>query len=244
MKFGILGEIEVRNSGKAVPLGGVKRKRVLASLLLSANKTVSMERLTQNVWDEHLPENERTSLQMHVSRLRRIIANAPGVSIEATDAGYQLLIPRNSLDLEEFRRIVVDAKTTEAPSGALEKLREARRLWRDYPLSGIASNSLSQRTVGLVEEYWEAVEMCVQIELDLGMYNKVIAEIPHFVHVSPFRERLSDLWMTALHHSGQRAAALDVYRATQNRLQRELGVAPGPQLQRRNAAVLNNDLTQ
>jgi hypothetical protein len=50
VKFGILGPLEVRRSGHAVPLGGPRQRAVLALLLLEANRVVSMDRLAEDVW--------------------------------------------------------------------------------------------------------------------------------------------------------------------------------------------------
>ena len=40
VEFGLLGPLEVRVSGRAVPLGGPRQRAVLALLLLEANRVV------------------------------------------------------------------------------------------------------------------------------------------------------------------------------------------------------------
>ena len=47
-EFGILGPLEVRRSGRAVPLGGPRQRAVLA-LLLEANWAVPMDRLAEEI---------------------------------------------------------------------------------------------------------------------------------------------------------------------------------------------------
>src|SRR6478735_2287438 len=49
-EFRILGPLEVRRSGRAVPLGGPRQRAVLAVLLLQANRVVSADRLG---WASH-----------------------------------------------------------------------------------------------------------------------------------------------------------------------------------------------
>ena len=50
VEFGILGPLEVRVAGRAVPLGGPRQRAVLALLLLEANRVVSMDRLAEDLW--------------------------------------------------------------------------------------------------------------------------------------------------------------------------------------------------
>ena len=55
MEFSILGPLEVRADGRAVALGGVKPRAVLAVLVLHANEPVSAERLALALWGEDAP---------------------------------------------------------------------------------------------------------------------------------------------------------------------------------------------
>src|SRR6201989_2634061 len=71
--FGILGPLAVRESGRAVPLGGPRQRAVLAVLLLQANRVVSADRLVEDVWAGHAPEASVTSLQTYVFHLRRAL---------------------------------------------------------------------------------------------------------------------------------------------------------------------------
>lgn len=57
MQFRILGPIEVSENGRKLPLGGPKRRAVLAILLLHANEIVSVERLADELWSDEQPQN-------------------------------------------------------------------------------------------------------------------------------------------------------------------------------------------
>src|SRR5258707_7052726 len=61
-EFGILGPLEVRRSGRAVPLGGPRQRAVLALLLLEPNRVVSMDRLAEGVWGGDPPQGWATTL--------------------------------------------------------------------------------------------------------------------------------------------------------------------------------------
>jgi hypothetical protein len=65
-EFGILGPLEVRRSGRAVPLGGPRQRAVLALLLLEANRAVSMDRLAEEVWGGAPPDGWVTTVQTYV----------------------------------------------------------------------------------------------------------------------------------------------------------------------------------
>ena len=73
VEFGILGPLEVRVSGRAVPLGGPRQRAVLALLLLEANRVVSMDRLAEDLWSGDPPEGWATTLQTYVFHLRRAL---------------------------------------------------------------------------------------------------------------------------------------------------------------------------
>lgn len=75
MRFGILGPLEVANDeGRLLVLAALKQRAVLASLLLHANEVVSSDRLVDEVWADERPASVAKSLQVHVSRLRRGLA--------------------------------------------------------------------------------------------------------------------------------------------------------------------------
>ena len=52
MEFAILGPVEARRDGAALPLGGPKQRGLLAMLLLSANEPVSRDRLIAGLWGD------------------------------------------------------------------------------------------------------------------------------------------------------------------------------------------------
>src|SRR5260370_14483069 len=77
VEFGILGPLEVRRSGRAVPLGGPRQRAVLALLLLEPNRVVSMDRLAEGVWGGGPPEGWAPTLQTYVFHLRQALEAGP-----------------------------------------------------------------------------------------------------------------------------------------------------------------------
>jgi DNA-binding SARP family transcriptional activator len=74
MDFHILGPLEALDEGRAVALGGNKQRALLAVLLLHANKTLSTDRLIDELWGERPPATAAKTVQVHISRLRKALA--------------------------------------------------------------------------------------------------------------------------------------------------------------------------
>ena len=75
MEYRVLGPLEVVDAGgQRVALGGARQRAVLALLLLRADRTVTLERLAEDLWEEPPPTAART-VQAYVSRLRRTLPN-------------------------------------------------------------------------------------------------------------------------------------------------------------------------
>ena len=82
--------------------------------------------------------------------------------------------------------------------------------------------------------------------VELGRGAEAAVELSALAAAHPLHERILELQMLALHDSGRRAEALAVYARTRRLLRDELGVEPGPGLQKTHQAVLaaNRPLTQ
>ena len=85
MEYRVLGSLEVLDgAGQRVPLGGARQQTVLGSLLLRVGETVSLERLVDELWEKP-PETAAKTVQVYVSRLRRILSPR---AIESRSGGY------------------------------------------------------------------------------------------------------------------------------------------------------------
>src|SRR3954449_438651 len=140
LQFGILGPLEVRVDGRAVALGGVKQRAVLAVLALHANQPVSAERVAVALWGEDTPPGAVKTVQVYVARLRKALGD-PEVLL-TTAGGYCLRVRPGELDAERFERSVADGRRALAAGrgeDAAAELREALALWRGPPLAELAS---------------------------------------------------------------------------------------------------------
>ncbi|MEV4675561.1 winged helix-turn-helix domain-containing protein, partial [Actinomadura sp. NPDC049382] len=96
MQFAILGAVEARAGGDAVPIGGPRVRALLAMLLLDAGRLVPAERLIDGLYGEDPPSGAANALQSQVSRLRRALGDA--APVEGLPAGYRIAVERDDVD--------------------------------------------------------------------------------------------------------------------------------------------------
>ncbi len=122
MRLHILGPLEVHDAaGVPVEVTGLKRRALLAALVVRAGRTVSTERLIAELWGERPPANAANALQAQMRRLRRVIEEACGEPdrIVTRPPGYVLALRAGESDAVEF------VGQVEAATGA--RRRRARR---------------------------------------------------------------------------------------------------------------------
>src|SRR5215470_4845478 len=249
-EFGILGPLEVRRSGQAVPVGGPRQRAVLALLLLEANRVVSMDRLAEDVWGGHPPEGWATTLQTYVFHLRRALepgrsrGAAAGVLV-TRGRGYLLRVDREHLDGALFQdgfaagRAALEAGRY---AEAAKTLRQSLDLWRSPVLADLADYAFTRPEAARLEELrLAALEARIDADLALGRHDALTAELDRLVAEHPLRERLHAQLILALYRCGRQAEALAAYRRVRDLLAGELGIDPGEPLQRLHGSVLAHD---
>lgn len=246
LEFRILGPLEVRADGVAVPVGGPRQRALLAFLLLSANRVVSRDRLVEELVPEQKGQAAGRSLTVQVSRLRKVLEAVDGTArLVARPPGYLLRVEPGELDLHAFEQLAAEGQQARAsgePSLAVALLREAESLWRGRPLADLEFEPFARLEVDRLEELrLAAVEERIEAELELGQHAALVAELELLAAEHPLRERLRGQLMLALYRCGRQAEALEGYRATRALLADELGLEPGPALKEVERAILRQD---
>ena len=243
MRFRILGPLEVESDGRAVALGGAKPRAVLAVLLLHANEPVSAERLALALWGEDAPAGAVRTVQVHVSRLRKALADADVLT--STGTAYSLRVRPGELDAHEFEQLVAEGRKALAAGQAAQAaatLREALSLWRGPPLDELASLPFAPPEIKRLEEQrLAALEARVEADLAAGRHAELVGELQRLTSRHPWRERLQRDLMLALYRCGRQAEALEVYRETRRLFADELGIEPSEDLRRLEAQMLDHD---
>jgi DNA-binding SARP family transcriptional activator len=239
MEFRILGPLEVVEDGRAVPLGGSKQRSLLALLLLMPNRPVSVDRLVDALWSGDPPATAANALQYHVSQLRKALGD--GAAIVTQEPGYLIQLDAEQLDLLRFEQLVAESEHADA-AGASRLLGEALNLWRGEALGELADDVLSQPEAQRLEAArLAALERRIDADLALGHHAQLVPELESLVHAHPLHEGLVAGLMRALYGAGRQADALEVYRATRDRFDAELGIEPSPFLRELERAILRQD---
>jgi predicted ATPase/DNA-binding SARP family transcriptional activator len=242
LEFRILGPLEVRSDARTIELGSHGQRALLAALLLHADEVVPRDQLIEEVWGEGAPASAANMVQGYVSRLRKSLG--PGLLLTQAP-GYVLRTGDAQLDAARFSGLVADAGDAVSAgraAAARELLAEALELWRGPALADFTYESFAQGEVARLEELrLRAVELLGDADLALGRHSRLVSELEQLIVQHPFRERLRWQLMLALYRSGRQADALEAYRAARRTLVDELGIEPGPALQRLERAILAQD---
>lgn len=247
MDFLLLGPLEVRRSGKPLPLGPRRAERcLLGLLLLEAGRIISVERLCDLLWDDNPPDNARNILQSHVSRLRSRLDpdrdGSNGIRLLAQGDGYRLEVELTKVDAFRFRSMTSQAEATADPAQRVRILREALALWRGPILADAVPDRLRDRIgTGLTELKLHAWEACMEAELAAGRHREVIAELTDLVAAYPLRERFVHLLMSALYRDGRQSCALDAYRAARSRIAELTGLDVSAELTSLHDAIIREE---
>jgi DNA-binding SARP family transcriptional activator len=244
MRLYILGPLEIHDPlGTPVEVTGLKRRALLATLVVRSGRTVSADRLTEELWGERPPANAANALQAHVRRLRKVIEAACGEPdrIVTRPPGYSLRLRPGETDAEEFVEQVGAAKALAVtePARAIPLLRNALTLWRGPALEGCVVGDLCAAEAVVLEEHrLTALETLYDASLRTNRHSDVISELEETSAAYPLRERFYDQLMVALYRSDRQSDALGVYDRARRRLLHELGVEPGPALRARMRSIL------
>ena len=240
LTFAVLGPLEVRAGDQPVDVGGRLPRRLLAILIAAEGRPVSEDSLAEGLWGDRRPRNPAGTLQVYVSRLRRVL---PGTALQRSAGGYRLLAA--DTDVERFRGHLVRARAMLAGdrrAEAHEAFDAALRLWRGTSYEDLADDeSTTAIRAALVEQRDSAQEEGAAALLATGDHAGAVAMLELLVHAAPYRERRWQLLALALYRSGRQADALKAVRRVRTLLAEELGVGPGPELRQLEVRILAQD---
>ena len=245
MALRLLGPLELVVGGRSLHLGGPRQQVVLAMLSLNVNSVTSVDQLIEAVWQEDPPTTARGQIQVCISSLRKLFAEAGRPdAITTRGPGYELQLGPNDVDSLGFANQLAAAKghiNARRAADAVRTLRAALALWRGAALAGVESELVQRGATALEEQRLAAIEERLRLELELGWHEGLTAELQALVGEYPLRERLHGFLMLALYRSGRQAEALGVFRGARATLIDEVGIEPGQELQDLERAILNRD---
>ena len=248
MEFRVLGDLEVRHDGVAIPLGAHQQRAVLAILVLHAGEVVSADRLMDELWGDEPPARAAKTVQVYVSRLRKALSTANGTCadpIVTRNHGYVLQVDPAQVDVRVFERLLDEGRQAHAERAferAADVLAEGLAQWRGPPLADFTFDPFAAREIPRLDElHLEALELRIGADLELGRHAALVAELETLSAQHPLRERLRGQRMLALYRSGRQSEALELYAQTRRLLVDELGIEPSAELRELHQAMLGQD---
>src|SRR3954451_18158214 len=115
MEFRVLGPLKVTHSGRTIALPRGKPRALLVTLLLSANRVVTVDRLTHALWEGEPPMRSLKLVQGYVLKLRRAL---PAGIVVTSAPGYMVQVEEGCVDLHRFETLIRQSRL-EGPERAV-----------------------------------------------------------------------------------------------------------------------------
>ncbi|MFF5204998.1 BTAD domain-containing putative transcriptional regulator [Streptosporangium sp. NPDC000396] len=246
VSFGLLGPIRIWSDGEDLEVGSPQQRGVLALLLLSEGRQVTLDEIVSALWGREAPRSAVVSTRTYVSRLRRVLT-AGGAARLGTEAeirsaggGYQLVVDPGAVDVTVFRQTTAAAREARERGEVAEAsrlLRGALALWRGPAFEELSGAFFEGRRAWLEQLRASAMEELWALDIAQGDCGEAIAELMPATAAEPYRERLWELLIWALDRDGRRVEALSAYHRIARLLDDDLGLEPGPGLRRMYARI-------
>ena len=236
----MLGPTVISQNGVTVEMRRRERD-VLAALALNHPRSTAIDEVIVALWPDEPPLTARTTVQNHISRIRRSLGR-PAIVTE----GDAYRLGRGwALDIDVFEANVHRARNELAFRGhalALSLLREALMLvggeaYADLP-EATAVNAERARTHELRAT---AEEVLVEALLAGGDVDLAIAHASSLVETEPLRETRWMLLALALYRGDRRRESLRALDRCRHGLREVAGLEPGPGLQRLETLILGDE---
>src|ERR1700757_3118146 len=205
---------------------------------LHGGSVVSADTLVELLWGEDPPRPAAKALQTHISSLRRALGDG---FVLTAGAGWTLA--ESDVDASRYKsaaRLGRDAAAAGDTSHAVAGFEEALGLWRGVPELPDGRRGTSEKT-RWIEGHAALVEDRLDALLATGRAAEVVGDLEAAIADAPLRERRWGQLMLALYRAGRQGEALGAYQRARALLADELGVDPGPELRRLEAAIVAQD---
>lgn len=233
----VLGPIEIVSGGVPRPVAGRHPRAVLTALVLGVGHAVPANHLEAVVWGDTPPPTAHSTLQTHVSNLRKLLGHD---AIEFEEDAYVLHLSPREIDVVEFERLAEAAADVidDDPAKARRFCMDALAHWRGAPFGDLYDDEfVYPEAIRLDEMRLRTMELRLQADVALGRVGHAAGLLEASVIDHPYRERLWYLLISALALDGRRVEALRAYSRLCNILA-EAGLEPSHDLRELEQAVL------
>jgi DNA-binding SARP family transcriptional activator len=243
LRFELLGAFAVgRGSWRAGDAWGRPvDTRLVRFLITNLDMPVPEDLLFGALWPELAPSKARSSLQVAVSRVRRVL-DPPGAErsvIESAERTYRLVLgERDLVDAEEFRS-AAEAALAEQGAGRRKLLERARSQWGGEPLpEDRYSDWATVYRERLIDVYTAVLGALVEIHEAAGEHAEAAEAARELVDLDPLNEGGHRALMASYARAGRTGQALRQYLECRRALVEHLGVEPSEATSRLQSRVL------
>jgi DNA-binding SARP family transcriptional activator len=239
----VLGRVELSIDGRPptdpMRYWGSGTTRELLCLLEANRRGLPADAIIDRLWPEAPVEQRRQRLAKHVHRLRSVLGGGDG------EVGRRLLQSEGEVRrLDPAIAIATDADTFEAAAALALAEREVDAPEADRALAAAdalyAGPYLAEHPAGwtllrrrrLARLHASVLRARVEVLLAGPRPSEAIDPAERLLRSTPLSERACQLLVSTLVATGEEDRARQIYRAFARRLEREVGVEPGPELAR------------
>lgn len=239
----LCGRLRVDFDGRHVTpaLRGRLGRVLLAYLVINRDRAVSREELIRTIWPEERPVDPGGALRTQLSRLR----GALGPEVLAGRNTIELHLPKDTwIDIDAAQRalhVANSALSSEAWREAWTQAHITLNIAGRPFLAGFDAPWVEEVRRELAELEFRALETIAKAGIGLGGSELAGAErsARALIRAAPFRESGYVRLMQALVAAGNTAEALRTYDELRKLLARELGSAPGTEIQELHRQLLH-----
>ena len=218
----LFGPMQLLADGHPLPrLRSRKGIWLLALLTLRPNRPVAREWLAGTLWPDMTQEQAFANLRPILSELRNGLGSQKD-RLQSPDRHTLLL----ELTGAEADVLAFDAAIQ---SGKLNELERAVTLYRGPLLEGCTEEWVFQERSVREQNCLQALQKLAESSLNSGNYEKAVHYCQRAAVLDPFLDTARRGWMEALAKSGDRNAALQVYREFVEALRDDPNAAPDAQ---------------
>ncbi|MFC4116838.1 AfsR/SARP family transcriptional regulator [Nonomuraea zeae] len=236
MKFGLLGTVALWRGDGEIRLATKRSKAVMARLLLSPGRLVSLDSLVDGLYGESPAKSARNQVHRGVGELRK-----HRVAVVERDGSYLLDAGIDAVDAWRFRDLIERAGSAARPAFRAELLRAALKLWRGPALAGLDSEVFRSMAVEWEERRLGAVQDRIEADLAVGRHDELIPELRRLIEEHPLRERFHWQLMVACYRAGRAGESIAAYTRLREDLAEELGIDPSLEVRRLYEQILRQE---
>lgn len=231
----LLGPVRVVCHGRALPLGGLQARSVLAVLMLHSGRVVPRRVIVGNAWRGDPPQSAQDLVTHYVSRLRSALSPvSEQICLEAVRPGFRARLAADLVDVNRFTALVRQTRQDHAAGEdewAIAHLERAVALWRggSLALEDVEADWLRAQAVTLQDQRCEALEQLAALYCGVGRSAHAVRLLREEAPRYPQRDQMIALLVQALADTGQGAVAVEVADRAHDALD-EAGLPVGPLL--------------